>query len=308
MSDVAMGRGVEFDLIRQLRERWGRLAVGLGDDAAVLDIPRGDRLVATTDTAIDRVHFRRDWLTPQQIGYRAVTAAISDLAAMAARPIGILVAISFPKDFVSELSALGEGIGLATEAAGTVIVGGNLAQADVVSITTTALGACFSPLARSSARPGDFVYVTGRLGAPTAALRLLQGGRKPEQAIMQRFTTPSARVAEARWLAQRGAVAAVDVSDGLLADAGHLAAASGCDLDLEMERVPLFPGVEREDAFGGEEYELLVTSRAPLPAEEFGREFATPLTLIGRAVEGSGSAKLNHAIPLAGAGWVHFET
>lgn len=307
MPDVEMGRGVEFDLIRKLQAGWGSLAVGLGDDAAILELPRGDRLVATTDSAIERVHFRLDWLTPQQIGYRAATAAISDLAAMAARPLGILVAIALPDESISLLPGLGEGIGMAAADAGTVIVGGNLSRAGIISITTTALGSSFSPLTRAGARPGDFIYLTGRLGGPTAALRSLRAGATPEPAIMERFTRPAARIAEARWLADRGAVAAVDVSDGLMADAGHLAAASRCDLDLDMERVPLMPGVEREDAFGGEEYELLVASRTPFPVEEFTRELGTALTLIGRAAEGEGAVKLNHALPLAGAGWVHFE-
>lgn len=310
MSDVAMGRGLEFDLIRQLRERWGTLAIGLGDDAAALEVPRGARLIATTDSAIEGVHFRRDWLSTRAIGYRAVTAALSDLAAMAAQPLGVLLAISAPVDSRDELLSLGDGIGDAVKTAGTVIVGGNLSQGDALTITTTALGSVFAPLTRSSARPGDFVYVTGSLGGPAAAIRAFKSGVPLSQAIRERFQRPVARIAEARWLAARGAVAAIDVSDGLAADAGHLAAASGCGVDLDSERIPIFPGATHDDAFGGEEYELLVASRTPLPDREFAARFGTALTMIGRAVEGEPQVRVmlaGKSVPLSGAAWVHFE-
>lgn len=310
MSDVAMGRGVEFDLIRQLRERWGKLASGLGDDAAALDVPRGERVIATTDAAIEGVHFRRDWLSMQEIGYRAVTAALSDLAAMAARPLGVLVAISAPAELRDDLLLLGDGIGDAVKTAGTLIVGGNLSQGDAITITTTALGSAFTPLSRSSARPGDLIYVTGNLGGPSAAIRALRSGVPAAHAIGERFKRPVARIAEARWLAARGVVAAIDVSDGLAADAEHLAAASGCGVELESERIPLFPGAAPDDAFGGEEYELLVASRTPLPEQAFAARFGVALTMVGRAVEGEPLVRLTRAgksVPLSSTAWVHFE-
>ena len=309
MSDVAMGRGAEFDLIRELRERWGSLAVGLGDDAAIIDLPRGDRLVATTDTALEGVHFRRDWISLEEIGYRAVTAALSDIAAMAATPTGVLVAIAAPADAREDVLAIGRGIGDAVQVAGTVIAGGNLAQAESIAITTTALGTAFAPLRRSGVRPGDFVYVTGTLGGPTAALRSLTSDVPPQTAIRARFARPMARLSEGRWLATHGAIAAIDVSDGLAADAGHLAAASACGIRIEMERVPVFPGATREDALGGDEYELLVAARTPLPEQEFSARFGVPLTLIGRAVEGIAEAKVfldDKALDVSGAAWVHF--
>src|SRR5688572_21708334 len=95
-GDVALGAGAECDLIRLLRKEWGDLATGLGDDAAVLDVPRGDRIVVTTDAAVDDVHFRTDWLSLSEIGYRAVTAALSDIAAMGAEPRGVLIALTLP--------------------------------------------------------------------------------------------------------------------------------------------------------------------------------------------------------------------
>lgn len=311
MSDVAMGRGAEFDLIRQLRERWGKLAVGLGDDAAALAVPRGERIIATTDSVVEGVHFRRDWLSMQEIGYRAVTAALSDLAAMAAQPLGVLVAISGPVASRDDLLPLGDGIGDAVKTAGTVIVGGNLSQGDAIVITTTALGSAFAPLTRSSARPGDFIYVTGGLGGPTAAIRAFQSRAPASHAIGERFKRPVARIAEARWLAARGVVAAIDVSDGLIADAGHMAAASGCGIDIESERIPVFPGAVPDDAFGGEEYELLVASRTPLPDQEFAARFGVALTMVGRAVEGDAQVRMTRAgksVPLPDAAWVHFES
>ena len=303
-----MGSGPEFDLIRALRARWGALAVGLGDDAAILDLPRGERLIATTDTAIERVHFRREWLSLEEIGYRAVTAALSDVAAMAAQPRGVLIAISAPSDARDDVLAIGDGIGNAAQAAGTVILGGNLARADTIAITTTALGSAFAPLTRAGARPGDLVYVTGALGGAFAALGSLCSGAPVTGAIRERFAKPVARLAEARWLAANGAMAAIDISDGLAADAGHLAAASACGIDLEMERIPLFPGVAPDDAFGGEEYELIVTSRTPLPTQEFASRFGIALTQVGRAVEGEPRVRLtdrdgNVAIPV---GYDHF--
>jgi thiamine-monophosphate kinase len=308
MSDVAMGRGAEFDLIRALRARWGGLAVGLGDDAAILDLPRGERLIATTDTAIERVHFRREWLSLEEVGYRAVMAALSDVAAMAAQPRGVLIAIAAPSDARDDVLAIGDGIGKAAQVAGTVILGGNLAHADTIVITTTALGSAYSPLTRSGARPGDLVYVTGALGGPAAALRSLTSGAPVAGRVRDRFAKPAARLAEGRWLAANGAVSAIDISDGLAADAGHLAAASACGIDLEMERIPLFPGVALEDAFGGEEYELLVTSRTPLATQEFAARFGITLTQVGRAVEGEPRVGLtdqdgNVAIPI---GYDHF--
>lgn len=309
MSDVAMGRGAEFDLIRQLRERWGALAVGLGDDAAILDCPRGDRIVATTDTAMEGVHFRREWLSLQEIGYRAVTAALSDIAAMAAAPRGILVAMAAPSR--DDVLALGEGIGDAVRVVGTVIIGGNLSNAGSISITTTALGSAFKPLTRDAARPGDFVYVTGALGGPAAALRSLESGVPVKDALRERFARPRARIAEARWLVMHGVVAGVDVSDGLVADAGHLAAASGCFVRLDADRIPVYPGATSADAYGGEEYELVVTSRTPLPEQQFAAHFGVPLTLVGRCQEGPPEAQVNVAgkegVPLSGSAWVHFE-
>lgn len=284
-AHIPMSSGAEFDIIRKLQERWGALAVGLGDDAAVITPPRGDDVLASTDASVEGVHFRRGWLTPREIGYRAVTAALSDLAAMAAQPIGVLISLTLPQD-EANLDELADGIGDAVRSAGTVIRGGNISRSQQLSITTTVLGSAMTPLRRDAARPGHHVYVTGSLGGPAAALRALLEGGTPSPSHRERFARPVARLAEARWLASRGAAAAIDISDGLLGDLGHLAAASGVSLEIALETVPRLANVTDEDVLGGEEYELLVSAATPLPAQEFAQRFGIPFTRIGEVKKG----------------------
>jgi thiamine-monophosphate kinase len=278
---ATLGRGAEFDAIRLMVARWGSRAQGIGDDAATMRVPRGEFLVASVDTAVEGMHFRRGWLTPREIAYRAVAAALSDLAAMAARPIGVLLAMTIPESWRGAIDELADGVGDAVDVAGTVIRGGNLSDGAELSITTTVLGAAFAPLRRTGACIGDRVYVTGRLGAPRMATRLLESGNSAG-AFRDRFAHPVPRIAEALWLAERGASAAIDISDGIVADAGHLAAASMVQIELDAARLPLFSGVEVDDALAsGEEYELLLTAPMDLDVAEFERRFALPLTCIG---------------------------
>jgi thiamine-monophosphate kinase len=285
---VPLGPGREFDAIRALLARWGHRAVGIGDDAALVQVPRGDALVVSVDTALENRHFRDEWLTPREIGYRAVTAALSDLAAMAAQPLGILLALTLPERWSAHLPAIADGVADAVTAAGTTILGGNLAASELLGLTTTVLGSAFVPLRRSGLRPGDAVYVTGHLGGPGAAIASWNSGHRLHDAHRQRFARPVARLREARWLADRGANAAIDISDGLAADLQHLAAASGVGLDIDLDLVPLVDGVNGPvaAAASGEEYELVVgaPAGAPLDTSEFERTFGIPLTAIGRAV------------------------
>src|SRR5688572_28464088 len=111
MANTALGPGKEFDIVRALAKRWGALARDVGDDAAVFTAPRGDRVVASTDSALEGVHFKRTWLSQREIGYRAVTAALRDLAAMAATPIGVLVSLQLARTAKADLNALADGIG-----------------------------------------------------------------------------------------------------------------------------------------------------------------------------------------------------
>lgn len=282
---TGMGPGAEFDAIRRLLEQWGPHSAGAGDDAAVLDVPPGEHLIASVDTAVEGVHFRRGWLTPAEIGYRAVTAALSDLAAMAAQPLGVLTAIVLPEPWRDKLSEIAEGIGVAVSNAETKVLGGNLSAGAEFSITTTVLGHAGAVLRRDAVRPGDTLYLTGRVGAVGAALSAFLAGRAPSPEQRERFARPVARIAEARWMAAAGATAAIDISDGLAADAGHLAAASGVGIELELGAVPVGAGVSPRDALAsGEEYELLVAAPQGLDSTAFESLFGLPLTAVGRAV------------------------
>jgi len=280
-QSTALGPDGEFDAIRTLLDRWGARAVGIGDDAALVDVPRGDTLVLSVDSSVENRHFRRGWLTAREIGYKAVTAALSDIAAMAARPVGVLVALAIPDTWRSELLSIADGIGDALAAANTVIRGGNITASTELSITTTVIGAAFEPLTRSGARAGDLVYVTGELGGPRASLQRLEAGQEAG-VHRDRLARPVARLEEARWLAEHGAHAAIDISDGLIGDLRHVAAASGVGITLDAARIPRVAGVDIATAVvAGEEYELVVTTPAAFDTAAFERRFALPLTEIG---------------------------
>jgi thiamine-monophosphate kinase len=171
-------------------------------------------------------------------------------------------------------------------AAGTAIAGGDLTAASELAMAVTVLGSAAEPLTRAGARAGDLLYVTGRLGGPRAAVEALLGGTDPDEAALERFERPVARIREARWLAAHGARALIDISDGLAGDAAHIAAASGVAVELELDAVPALPGVGPLDAVAsGEEYELLVASPR-LDVVAFEREFGVLLSEVGRVTSG----------------------
>ncbi len=290
MSDghLAMGGGAEFDLVRRLLDTWGARASGIGDDAAVIDVPDGERLVASTDASVENVHFKRGWMTPRELGARAATAALSDLAAMGARPLGLLLALGLPENWQAAAEELADGVGATASALACPIVGGNVTRSSELTLTVTVLGSAARPLSRSGASPGDIMFVTGRLGGPGAALAALLADRDPEPTARARFIAPTARIAEGRWLAAHGATALIDISDGLLADAGHLANASGVSLSLDVDAVPCLADCDTRTALlSGEEYELLVSvpSGVALATNAFERTFGIPLTRIGVVIE-----------------------
>jgi thiamine-monophosphate kinase len=285
---LAMGGGAEFDLVRRLLDTWGARASGIGDDAAVIDVPDGERLVASTDASVENVHFKRGWMTPRELGARAATAALSDLAAMGARPLGLLLALGLPENWQAAAEELADGVGATASALACPIVGGNVTRSSELTLTVTVLGSAARPLSRSGASPGDIMFVTGRLGGPGAALAALLADRDPEPTARARFIAPMARIAEGRWLAAHGATALIDISDGLLADAGHLANASGVSLSLDEDAVPCLADCDTRTALlSGEEYELLVSvpSGVALATKAFERTFAIPLTRIGVVIE-----------------------
>lgn len=277
--------------------------LGPGDDAAVLRVSGGELLVASTDLSVEDVHFRREWLTWEVIGFRAVAAALSDLAAMAARPIGALVSLALPPELdEGVLDQIGGGIGacLRTHAAG--LLGGDLSRSPgPVVIDVTVLGAARRPIGRGGAEPGDELWVTGSLGGAAAAAMAWSSGLEPDPGARRRFQHPSPRTRTACWLAERTDLhAAIDLSDGLSADAEHLAAASGVGLEIRADAVPLDPVLDGwRDAEatlalacgGGEDYELLlaVPPGALDAVVASGRtHLEVELTRVGRVVEGTG--------------------
>ncbi len=303
------GEGLEFDAIRRMLERWGPNARGVGDDAAVIS-PIGDRsIVVSTDTSIENVHFRREWLTPQEIGYRATASALSDLAAMASRPLGLLVAMTVPDSWRTSLDGITDGIGEAAADNAALILGGDTTQGSELSLTITVLGVVRDALTRSGARPGDLIYVSGHLGGSLAALRELEEGRTPAAEYRRRFAHPLPRIRESAWLAANGATSAIDISDGLMAEIGHLAAASKVSISVRLEDIPAVDGVSTTDAArSGEEYELVVTAGSGFDTAEFNKLFALDLTLIGSVGKGTpGAIITENGNPVTlPPGYVHF--
>ncbi len=296
---VRMGSGVEFDLIRRLlgppTDLGPAVVVGPGDDAAVVDLRRA---VLSTDLTIEGVHFRRTWLTFAEAASRAVVAAASDLAAMAASPVAILVSLAVAPDQSDTVGELGEGIRSAARLLGVPLVGGDLtASPGPVVINVTVLGETEAPVTRSGATPGDEIWVTGVLGGSAGAVSAWREGSEPDAELREAFVVPKARIEEARWLVERGGVRAmIDLSDGLVGDAGHLAAASGVRIVLDPQAVPVHPGLTKKHAsrlamFGGEDYELCIVGEAgvfqPIVGS-FKERFGAELTRVGYVEEGDG--------------------
>jgi thiamine-monophosphate kinase len=307
--NIDLGPGKEFDLVRSLLAEWGKSAERIGDDGAVLQVPPGEKLVVTTDTSVEGVHFLRAWLNHFEIGYRATAASLSDLAAMGARPLGIVIALTLPEDDKREARAIAHGIREGASAVLCPIVGGDLTAGKSLSLTITALGTVKHPLSRAGAKLGQKVYVTGRLGGPAAALRSWRAGKEPAEWDRARFANPVPRIEPAIGLAARGATSAIDISDGLVADVGHIAAASKLRIEIDLERIPHGIGISSvEAAASGEEYEIVVTA-PEIDTNSYRDEFGLELTEIGRVVAGSAAVVVLHnGSPVAApAGYDHFQ-
>ena len=290
---------------RPTRDR--RLLVGPGDDAAVV---RGAaRLVLTTDTLVDGVHFRRGWLTPAGLGRRAFAVNASDVAAMGAVPRWALLALEAPPRMpVAELDALALAFAGAAERAGARLVGGNVARGPHLAVTVALVGEAPGRIVtRAGARAGDVVYVTGMLGASGAARR---AGRLPDPPRRMGAGVALARVASAM----------IDVSDGLLQDLAHVCRASGVGATVEIDRLPVAPPCRRAlggraaafAATAGEDYELLVAVPA---ARERALNGLAPrlgcrLTRIGRVTAGRPRVTVvdrhGRRVRLAQRGFDHF--
>jgi thiamine-monophosphate kinase len=234
LSDVG-----EFGTIARLVERLpgtDAVLVGPGDDAAQVHVP-GGRVLVSTDVLVDGRHFRRDWVEAHDVGRRAAAQSLSDLNAMGGTTTAVVVGVTAPPDLPLEW-ALDLSSGLAEECAlvGAAVVGGDLTRADVLTISVTALGsASGDPVLRSGARPGDVVAMRGRQGWAAAGLAVLQRGFRSPRAVVEAYRRPEVPYAAGAEALGAGATAMVDVSDGLVADVGHVAEASGVALDLRRE-------------------------------------------------------------------------
>ena len=299
------------------------MRVGPGDDCAVLD---AGPLAFTCDASVEDVHFRRDWLAPEEVGWRAGAASLSDLAAVAARPLALLVSLAVCEEDAASgwAAAVARGLDGVAREAGAAVVGGDLTRSPGPAfVDVVAVGRVDSPVLRDGARPGDELWVTGALGAAGAAVRLLAAGRPLPGALREAFARPTPRWREAAWLHERVPLhALIDLSDGVLGDAGHLAAASGARLELDLWRLPLAPALLAVVEDGGErlalaqgageDYELLLAvpagAVAPLAAP-FQERFGIALTRVGLVVEGEGvwtRAEEGGEPAPAGGGFDHF--
>lgn len=237
-----LGELGEFGLISKVTEglpQNSQVLVGPGDDAAVVAVPDGS-VVISTDVLIEGRHFRRDWSTPIDIGRRAAAASLSDIVAMGAQPTAVVVAFAGPADLPAAWAvACTAGLRAELDSLKVALVGGDVTSADAVMITVTAIGdlAGREPVLRSGARPGDLIAIAGRHGWAAAGLALLSRGfRSPKKLVdAHRFPLPPY---EAGPLAARsGATAMIDVSDGLIADARHLAQASNAVLAIDSSLI-----------------------------------------------------------------------
>jgi thiamine-monophosphate kinase len=264
----------ELGLLAELERRG--LAVRIENDAA--ELPGGR--VVTQDALVEGVHFRLDWMSWRDLGFRAAAVNLSDLAACGAEPEGLVVSLAVRSDTaVADVVELYEGLG----EAGVPVIGGDTSASERLVLSVTALGRSERVPGRAGAQPGDALVVTGPLGAAGAAFR------------EQRYVRPPIRLEEGRRLA-RTAHALIDISDGLARDAGHIAARSGCRLVIDLDRVPLAQGAAVEDVGFGEDYELLAAVHE-----------AGELVVIGRCEEGEGVELRLGGAPVELGGFDHFD-
>jgi thiamine-monophosphate kinase len=262
----------EFGLLAELERRG--LAHGIEHDAAQVG-----GLVVTQDALVEGVHFRREWITWRDLGFRAAAVNVSDLAASGAEPEAIVVTFGAPGDIaVADVLELYEGLA----ETGVRVVGGDTSSAPQIVLCVTALGRSERVPGRGGARPGDVLVVSGSFGGSGAAFR------------EQRFVRPPLRIQEGKRLA-RHAHALIDVSDGIAVDAAHLARRSGVRCVIELERVPLAPAATIDDLGFGEDYELLAAVQDP-----------DGFPVIGRCEEGDGVQLLLDGEPYELRGWDHF--
>ena len=326
----------EFPLIhrlaRRLRPPGPDVAVGIGDDVAVIRLGPGRHLLATCDVQVAGVHFLPDRADPYRLGRKCAAVNLSDIAAMGGRPTHFLVSLGLPPETpVDFLERLYDGLSAEAGRFGADVVGGNVTRAPVLFVDLTLLGeAGERVLERRGARPGDLVLLTGQVGASAAGLAVLLEPDLPvaeadRARVLEAHLTPTPRVAEARVIVESGgATAMVDVSDGLTQDLGHLCDAGGVGVRLWASSVPVDEATRRVAAAagrdvwewalgGGEDYELLFTAEpraAPAIAEAVRQATGTPVSIIGEILPAERGRWLvlpdGREVALTGRGWSHF--
>ncbi|HEV7451154.1 MAG TPA: thiamine-phosphate kinase [Pseudonocardiaceae bacterium] len=304
----------EFGLIARVTAGRGlapATLLGPGDDAAVLAAADG-RVVVSTDMLVEGVHFRLDWSTPHQVGRKAVAANLADVAAMGAVPTGLVVGLAVPgRTSLSTVDDLADGMWEEAGQAGVGIVGGDVASSAELVVSLTALGDLQgrAPVTRGGARAGDVLGLCGRLGWSAAGLAVLRRGFRSPLAVVGAHRVPEPPYRAGPQAAAAGATAMIDVSDGLLADAGHLADASGVGIDIDSAAMPV-PSrlVEVASALGADVRHWVLTGgedHALLASFPAGVALPAGWAALGRVREGRGVTV--DGAPYEGpAGWAHF--
>ncbi|MFC1937188.1 thiamine-phosphate kinase [Chloroflexota bacterium] len=304
---------------------WQQLIAGIGDDTAAW---RGDTSIqlATTDLLIQGVHFPDNVISWEGLGWRAMAANLSDIAAMGGLPLYALVSLALPGHTeVDDVTALYRGMIELADQHGVAIVGGDTSSAPLVSITLTILGSAAQNkhiLTRSAAKVGDKVAVTGYLGTAAAGLKMIMRQLRFDPAtadcLKKAFFNPCPRIAEGQILVEHGVRAAIDISDGLISDLKHICKGSWVGARIEVDRVPVRPEVR--DSFGeealqlalsgGEDYELLFTAEAHV-IDGIKKVTSCPVTTIGEIVADKANIiflvdREGKPFELTRAGWEHF--
>ncbi len=306
----------ETQLIATIRHRAGRPAVGvgIGDDCAVVAVPKGHEALVTTDFSLENVHFRRDWHPPDSIGHRCLARGLSDIAAMGGEPRAAFLSLALPRALPQRwVDQFFAGFLKLARRYSVQLAGGDIAESHAgVLADIVVLGSVpkHKAVLRSGARVGDFIYVTGTLGASVATLDLRREGKKLRRTAHQRHFCPDPRLDVGRYLRERKlASAMIDTSDGLSVDLRHICEESGVGAVIYAESLPRVPGPNGLELalHGGEDYELLFTAakRKPVPDAIAG----VPVTRIGEIVGGR-DVKLATADgrvkKLKPGGWEHF--
>lgn len=304
----------EFGLIERVTSRLGTAAttlVGPGDDAALVTVADG-RVLASTDVLVEGKHFRCDWASAVDIGHRAAAANLADIAAMGGVATALLVSVCLPPELDPRwVEQLADGLAAEAETVGAAVVGGDIAASAVITIAVTALGDLDgrAPVLRSGAKPGDVVAMAGRIGHAAAGYTVLSRGFRSPKALVEAYRRPAVPYWAGPAGAVLGATSMIDVSDGLLADVGHLAVASGVGIDIRRDAFEVTqPMRDAAQALGVDAYTWVLSGGDDHPiVATFPTSVALPdtWTVIGRVIDGAGvtiDGKLHTEPP----GWDHF--